>query len=292
MEKCKHFFAAALIALSPAIVSALPPQLPADEDGLEELLSSRAIDTVQYEQLLAFYALPLSVPRGELAYLAQVFPDIADIMPASFEEISAYQPYDNMQIRRFFNDYPALEGFEPILRFNASAEPERAGGEVVVGINRSSIEALRGHSIRFRRKGGLLSAEGGLALSDSAALWRSRLIGVSYGGVGVHIGNFKQPMPGELIAGRFAPLSSLMELTGGKADGGGADWLYGGAAAWNGISVGVKEIWDFGAAGLGAPRRGGRGRRGGAARREAGAGVRGARRFPARRGGSLRSLRG
>ncbi|MDR2591585.1 MAG: hypothetical protein LBC59_02110 [Chitinispirillales bacterium] len=241
MGKCKHFFAAALV-LSSVSVSASFVQLPADEDDLPELLEARIIDTVQYEQLVAFYALPLSVPRGELAYLALLFPDIADKIPASFEELSSYKPFDNKQIRRFFNDYPELEGFEPILRFDDAAALAESGGEVVAGINRSSASALRGHRLRFRRKGGVLSAEGGLALSDSSALWQSRRLGLSYKGVNAHIGNFRQPMPGELVMGRFAPLSSLMELTDDKTGDMAANWLYGGGGAWNGISVDVKEI--------------------------------------------------
>ena len=239
MGKCTHFFAAALIALSPAGLLASPLQLPEDEEGLSELLEARSIDTLQYEQLLAFYALPLSVPQGELVYLAQVFPDIAEIIPASLEELSAYRPFDNRQILRFFNDYPALAGFEPILRFNTAVSPN---SEVVVGINRSSIEAVRGHRIRFRRKDGLSSAEGVMAFSDSAALWQSRRLGLSYRGVSAHIGNFKRPMPVELAFGRFGRLSSLMELTDGKPDDVAANWLYGGGGAWNGISVDVKEI--------------------------------------------------
>jgi len=252
MGKCRHFFAAALTALSSVGVFALPAQLPADEEGLAELLEARSIDTFQYEQLLAFYALPISVPQGELVYLAQVFPDIADIIPASFEELSAYRPFDNRQIQRFFNDYPALAGFEPILRFNAAIAPARSNSEVIVGINRSGVEALKGHRARFRRKGGLLSAEGALALSDSAALLQSRRVGLSYGGVSAHIGNFKRPIPGELAFGRFGRLPSLMELTDSKMDDNTAGWLYGGSGAWNGVSVDVKEIWSANAAALGA----------------------------------------
>jgi len=256
MEKCKQlvFFGAGLISvfaaafLSPISVSAAPLRLPADEDGLAELLEAREIDTFQYGQLLAFYALPLSVPRGELVYLAQVFPDIAEEVPVSFEEISAYLPYGNREIQRFFNDYPALEGFEPILRFDAAAISAEPNGEIVVGINRSSVDALRGHRIRFRRKGGLLSAEGAAAFSDSSARWQNRRVDAAYGGVGVHIGNFKQPMPGELASGRFAPLPALTESTDGIA----ADWLYGGSGAWNGVSVDVKEIWGAPAIGAGA----------------------------------------
>jgi hypothetical protein len=91
-----------------------------------------------------------------------------------------------------------------------------------------------------------------LALSDSAALWQSRRLDLSYGGIGLHIGSFKQPMPGELAFGRFAPLSSLMGLTDGKMGDITANWLYGGSAVWNGVSVDVREIWGSKAARLGA----------------------------------------
>jgi len=269
ITKCVRVFltvAVVITALLPLSVSALSVRLPDDEDDLVELLSARAIDSTEYEQLLAFYAVPLSVPRGELAYLLSVFPDLIETIPIDPEEISEYRPFDNRQIRRLFDDYPALEDFEPILRFNDDAAPEELNGEVVVGINRSKIGALRGHRVRFRRKGGLLSAEGGLALSDSGALWQSRRIDVKYKGVGVHIGNFKQPIPGELASGRFASLSSLTELTG-LTDGTfrlrsmtafrlrsmtAANWLYGGTGAWNGISVDIKDIWNNEAVGVGA----------------------------------------
>jgi hypothetical protein len=159
-------------------------------------------------------------------------------------------PFDNKQIRRFFNDYPALESFEPILCFDAAAASEEPGGEIVAGINRSSVKALRGHRVRFRRKGGVFSVDGGLAFSDTAARWQSRRVDVSYRGAGAHIGNFKQPIPGELALGGFAPLSSLMKLTGGET--GAADLLYGGNAAWNGVSVDARKIWGICAVGASA----------------------------------------
>jgi hypothetical protein len=241
---------AAFLALLPMNAAALPVRLPADEDGLAELLEARELDTLQYEQLLVFYALPLSVPQGELVCLAQAFPDIADMFP-TVEELKGYRPFDNRQVQKLFNDYPALAGFEPVLRFN-EAPAALANGEVVVGINRSSVEALRGHRIRFRRKGAILSAEGAIALNDSAALWQSRRVDVSYRGVDARIGNFKQPVPGELAFGYFAPLRSLMELADdGRMSGTAASWLYGGNGAWNGVSVDVGEVWSVPAVAIG-----------------------------------------
>lgn len=244
-------FAVALSAPVPVYAGVPYTLLPADEGGLAELLEDRVIDTLQYEQLLTFYALPLSVPRGELVYLTLVFPEIADMIPASYEELSAYQPFDNRGIQRFFDDYPVIAGFEPILRFNV-AEPASSRGEVVVGINRSRIDALTGHRARFRFKGGIVSADGGLTLCDSAALWQTRRVDVSYGGVNAHIGNFKRPIPGELALGGFSTLASLMELTDGELGSVAANWLYGGSNTWNGVAVDMREIPGVPAVGVGA----------------------------------------
>jgi hypothetical protein len=234
--------AVAVIAFLPALIfmafasSISLPQLPPDESGLGVLLEEQAIDTFQYEQLLVFYALPLSVPQGELALLAQVFPDIENMLP-TLEQIEAYQPFDNRQIRNLLNDFPILSDFEPILRFNVSISEQGANGEIIFGINRSPIDELRGHRVRFRFKTPNISAEGNVAFSDTAAMWQNRRVDVAHSGVNVQIGNFKQPIPGELFFGRF---SSTAITDGG--DPVAANWLYGGSNTWNGASVNAEKI--------------------------------------------------
>ena len=224
--------------------SAAPVQLPPDESGLGALLEEQVIDTFQYEQLLVYYALPLSVPQGELAILAQTFPDIADQLPAA-EQIDAYQPFDNRQIQQLFNDFPALADFEPVLRFNAAPSSQPARGEVVFGINRSPVNELRGHRVRFRQKGKAVSTEGSAAFSDSGALWRNRRVEVSFAGVDAQAGNFRQPVPGELFLGRFA---SFKDAALTVAD----NWLYGGVNTWNGVAVDMRGIPGVPAMGAGA----------------------------------------
>jgi hypothetical protein len=217
------------------------PQLPPNESGLAELLEEGVIDSVQYGQLLAFYALPLSVPRGELGYLALAFPEIAEALPATPEELAEYEPYGSREVRRLFSDYPALCGFEPVLRFNA-AEP-RSAGEAAVGFNRSRASALSGHRARFRWAGGALSAEGAASLSDSAALWHTRRVAASRKGVTAQIGNFKQRMPLSLALGAFAPPAPPPGAPDGAPGGFIAEnWLYGGNAAWNGAAFDAREI--------------------------------------------------
>ncbi|MCL2218444.1 MAG: hypothetical protein FWC23_00415 [Chitinispirillia bacterium] len=248
--------------------AAFTPLLPPEEAGLIPLLEAEVIDTFQYEQLLIYYALPLSVPQGELARLAEIFPDIEDMMPTA-EQLEGYRPYDNRQIQRLFNDFPALADLEPVLRFNESLSKAGANGEIVVGINRSPVSELRGHRVRFRRSGGIVSADGNLALSDSGALWQGRRVDFSFKGKAVpaakgqggkgrqlstgakapggkikqsspviktQIGNFRQPVPGELFWGRFSPLTAAE-----RADVE-TNWLYGGTNTWNGAALDVRGL--------------------------------------------------
>jgi len=214
--------------------AALTLQLPDDESGLSALLEEQAIDTFQYEQLLVYYALPLSVPEGELALLVQTFPDIEDLIP-NREQIDGYQPFDNRQIQRLFSDFPALADFAPVLRFNTTtASSLPISGEIIFGINKSGIDELKGQRVRFRQKSPIISTEGSVSLSDSAALWNSRRIDVSYKGVNAQIGNFKQPLAGGLAFGVFSPVEKEMSIS--------SNWLYAGSKTWNGVSVSVTEI--------------------------------------------------
>ncbi|MDR2577587.1 MAG: hypothetical protein LBC70_02090 [Chitinispirillales bacterium] len=215
--------------------STMIPRLPADESGLDILLEEMLIDTFQFEQLLVFYALPLSVPQGELALLAEVFPEIGEMLPET-EVLEVYQPFDNRGVRRLFNDFPILADLEPILRCNtAQAERGAVNGEIIFGINRSNINELRGHRMRMRVKSDAVSVEGSVALSDTGAMWQNRRVDISRAGVNAQLGNFKQPVPGELFFGRFSPLPADRR---GVAE----NWLYGGSNTWNGAAINKTKI--------------------------------------------------
>ena len=235
-----------LYILSPPVPApaAMLPELPADESGLLALLHETVIDTLQYEQLLVYYALPLSVPQGELALLAQIFPDVdLDALLPSPEQLESYRPFDNRQIQRLLNDFPILAGLEPILRFNTSLSAAGTAGEVIFGINKSGIDELRGHRIRFRIKGSPVSAEGAAALSDTGALWQNRRLDFTRAGINAQIGNFRQPLPGELFYGKFAAIPADERTVE-------ANWLYGGTNTWNGAALTVKNIPGVSAVGM------------------------------------------
>ena len=204
-------------------------ELPASEFDLGELLEEELIDSLQYEQLLVYYALPLSVPQGELALLALIFPHLEELIPDS-RQLEAYKPFDNRQIQRFFNDFPFLAAFEPVLRFNVSLSSLSSNGEIIFGVNKSRIDELKGQRVRFRQKSGPLSTDGSVYLSDIGAMWRSRCARIAVGGVNAAFGNFKQPIPGELFFGRFSPLTDENEYVL-------SNWLYGGSRGWNGLMV-------------------------------------------------------
>jgi len=214
--------------------AALTLQLPDDESGLPALLEEHAVDTFQYEQLLACYALPLSVPQGELALLIRIFPDIEGLIPDG-GQVDNYKPFDNRQIQRLFGDFPVLADFAPILRFNTAAPSSQPiTGEVIFGINKSGIDELKGQRVRFRQKSPVISTEGSVSLNDSAALWNSRRVDVSYKSVNAQIGNFKQPIRGELAFGIFSPIEDDASIS--------ANWLYAASSTWNGVSVNMTTI--------------------------------------------------
>jgi hypothetical protein len=238
--------AAALFLAALALgAAASHPSLPPEESGLAALLEELAIDTFQYEQLLIYYALPLSVPQGELARLVRIFPDIADFVPTP-QQLESYRPFDNRQIRRLLNDFPVVADFEPVLRFNETAASPGRNGEIIFGINRSRVSELRGHRARFRQRGKHVSTDGSVALSDSGAIWQGRRIDVSYAGVNAQVGNFRQPVPGELFFGRFSSLTAAE-----RADAR-TNWLHGGSNTWNGAALDIRKIAGAPAIGAGA----------------------------------------
>jgi len=217
-------------------VFALDLELPTDERDLIILLEEQLIDTLQYEQLLVYYALPVSVPQGELSLLAELFPFLNDIIPDT-EQLETYHPFDNRQIQKFFNDFPFLAGFEPILRFNISHSSRSSNGEIVFGINKSKIDELKGQRVRFRQKSALISTEGSIVLGDSGAMFRSRRAVLCAGKVNMELGNFKQPIPGELFFGNFSPLTNENESVE-------ANWLYGAVRGFNGAAVQTERFAD------------------------------------------------
>jgi len=218
-----------IIFLLTISVFALDLELPSDERYLFMLIEEQLIDTLQYEQLLVYYALPLSVPQGELTLLAELFPFLKDIIPDK-EQLEAYYPFCNRQIQNFFNEFPFLAGFQPVLRFNISSASRSSNGEIVFGINKSKIDELKGQRVRFRQKSGFISTDGSIVLSDSGAMFRSRRAAVCIYGINLELGNFKQPLPGELFFGDFSPLTSERESVE-------ANWLYGAVRGWNGVML-------------------------------------------------------
>ncbi|MDR0307608.1 MAG: hypothetical protein LBI42_12335 [Chitinispirillales bacterium] len=244
-KRCFLFgkFVFLLILFCCSYASALSFELPVSELDLSALLEEELIDSFQYEQLLVYYALPVSVPQGELSLLAPIFPELKELIPDT-RQLEVYQPFDNRQIQRLFNDFPFLTAFEPILRFNVSLSSHSSNGEIIFGINKSPVDEPKGQRVRFRQKSAFITTDGSMHLSDTGALWQNRSAHIITQNVNASLGNFKQPVPGELFFGVFQPLTDENESVL-------SNWLYGGSRSWNGFTVEMNGL-TAGASVLGA----------------------------------------
>lgn len=216
-----------LLLLVCSAVRSQPPEIPPEIDRLQDLLNSGDIDSMQYEGLIDLYALPLSVPQGELAQLLLLFPSLAGEFPDQ-NELVRYSPWGSREVQNFFDDYPALEAFRPVLRFNIGSGYER--GEVVVTLNRSRWDEISGQRFRFCHSVSMLEYGGTVQVDESIARWQKRRFGAEISCAEATLGNFCNPFPGRLFFGRFGDSeksdSSVV-----------SNWLYGSRRGWNGVSA-------------------------------------------------------
>lgn len=225
---CVRHAAILLVLICPSLLSQ-PPELPSDIDRLSELLRGGEIDSSQYENLLDLYALPLSVPQGELEQLLTIFPSLDGAFPIT-EQLQAYSPWGTKDIQKFFDDYPALEAFRPVLRFNVKSGSEK--GEVVFTLNRSRWDQISGQRLKFKHSLSRLNYSGTVRIDESVARWQKRSLGVNIPCLDLVVGNFRNPFAGSLFFGKFGTSengdsSSL------------SNWIYGSRNYWNGISLEV-----------------------------------------------------
>ncbi|MFW5785186.1 MAG: hypothetical protein ACOCW1_03280 [Chitinispirillaceae bacterium] len=199
-------------------------ELPPEVDRLSDLILGGDIDSAQYEGLLDLYALPLSVPQGELGQLLHHFPTLAGEFPDR-DELGSYSPWGSRDVQRLFDDYPVLEAFRPVLRFNIRSGYER--GEVVVTLNRSRWDKISGQRFKFRHSLSPLGYEGTVQIDESVARWQERRIRVDLSFVEGTVGSFSSPFPGKLFFGKFGESENADASVV-------SNWLYASRRGWNG----------------------------------------------------------
>lgn len=194
----------------------------AAEDGL--------IEPTVWTIIRKYYAEPLNVPQGELRYLSDALPDMESMMPSKPGQLSKYEPWTPDKVSEFFEDFPALMRFRPILSFETKNAPHFANVRFLSRINRKEDEYR--HSARFiLSPAGPILADGTVSFENSFARWQRRLLSVKIPGSGrIHAGNFSYSMNNGLFFGLF-PSQDRSYNDMGK------NWIYGSTASWNGVSM-------------------------------------------------------
>ena len=189
------------------------------------MLKEGTLDSATWQLVRPYYEQPIMVPSGELKLMADVFPGSLGGVPISPEDLARYQPWSPRQIELFFNDYPELADFKPILCFETTARPHQA--EFGCALTRY-YETEPGCKARFSSSlYRAITAQGRVDLLSNSARWQRRCISARLPKAGIlTIGNFDLNMDNGLLYGYFSVLDAdtLASL----------NWRYAGANAWNG----------------------------------------------------------
>jgi hypothetical protein len=204
--------------------------LPYDEHSAHVELAEGRLDSAVWEKVGRFYEEPMSVPLGELADLREVFPDVPEDIPVSSEVLVLYEPWKPADIERFFNDYPYLRVFTPLMRFDVAQLP--ITGYCTVSMRRSGYTDAFSPSLRFGVDPfSALHAEGTITIGDSYSRWQRRRVVVQFPRGGhVQLGNVNCSLDNGLFYGYFPLAQQSYEMRS-------SNWLYGNARTWNGVAA-------------------------------------------------------
>lgn len=203
-------------------------ELPRDEWAAQRALADGVLDSATWEELQPFYADPLIVPLGHLAYLRHIFPNLPDSLPVTDQVLERYEPWSAHDIDRFFEEHHYLVPLKPILGFTAGRSTfARAGFSSAVSM---PSERTR-QSVRMAlAPGEVLRAEATVDCRVQSARWRRRYAQVDIPVVGtLRVGNFDFVMNRGLFYGWFPSSTDSREHTA-------RNWLYGGTRTWNGVA--------------------------------------------------------
>lgn len=204
--------------------------LPRDEQQALIELREGVLDSATWQMLLPFYEQPLVVPSGEVGYLRDIFPNLPEQLPVTEEVLRGYEPWTEDHINLFFNDFPYLEPFRPILSFQrqAAASPIR----IATSSRLSGFEQPFRQAIHFTATpGNDIRADGTVAFEQNSARWQRRMVRINLPAVGmVQVGNFSFALNSGLFYGYFPGGPS-------EQDSARDNWLYGTSRTWNGLTT-------------------------------------------------------
>ncbi|HAJ80013.1 MAG TPA: hypothetical protein DCO75_09610, partial [Fibrobacteres bacterium] len=109
-----------------AIAQSLLFSLPESEKDAVIMLKDKTLDSATWQTVRPYYDQPLNVPQGELKILSGIFPEYINRTPDT-KNLEHYEPWSKSNIDKFFDDYPDLLNVKPILSFETSKSPYKAG---------------------------------------------------------------------------------------------------------------------------------------------------------------------
>lgn len=203
-------------------------QLPVDSDDALRMLESRTLDSITWQKIEPYYTIPLNVPSGDFLILKRIFPDVLKQLPSKQIISEKYSPWREEQITLFFEDYPQMIEFEPILDFTGS---DAYKGTVNFSIANSSVaNAGVVHATFSLIPVKWLILRGRTDLRDDHLQWLDRSITFQPSKtLSLQIGNIDWPDEYGLMSGRFSHNSSNGSWY--------SRWLYGNALLWNGFCL-------------------------------------------------------
>ncbi len=201
--------------------------LPADEIEAAAMIASHLLDSALWEIVEPFYYQPVSVPYGELDILILLFPELCSSLPVSEHQLSKYIPWDKKNVAMFFDDWPELIYFKPILDFSMNLPVK--SGRIGVFVDRNGALRESSQRIQFSLEPfKWISIEGRSRITEHSARWKNRKILIAPAKwCSLKAGNVAPGLDHHgLVSGAFGSdrknPSSLME-----------NWLYGDRRSWN-----------------------------------------------------------
>lgn len=208
--------------------------IPQTEQIGIELVADGKLDPLFFELIKPFYDQPIDVPQGELKILQELFPQLFWDISVSIDSLQKYDPWDQPAIIRFFQDYPLLSQFEPILRFDIRPVDFRA--KTVFSIRNSSASGTFSHganlSVCFSES---FKMDTRITFNNDYARWYRRVLYFEPSEkFSLQMGNFGSFFDKGLFYGYFhsADVPGNQKIN---------NWLYGSSKTWNGVKIRIGE---------------------------------------------------
>ena len=198
------------------------------------MLEEGSLDSLTWGIIRSFYIQPINIPNGELGILIELFPEVSRNLPVSPKELEKFKPWDDKQIHGFFQKYPELIKFRPILKFDMPYksrigrvgffyhDPPASPASHYGQINLNAVKWIK--------------FQGRVDFTDAFARWQRRTLKISPAPwCELQAGNIDAFSDRGLLYGYFPPCSSVDSLAG-------ENWLYGNGNTWNGLLVKLSGV--------------------------------------------------